>query len=106
MSQQQEEGQPDSGHSVVGSPGEASTVREAFERWYSDDGASPKAIERNAGGGYKLLQACNAWTAWHAASASKDAEIQRLREALEEIAAADHPNGYFAAMVRVALEQS
>jgi len=40
--------------------------REAFEVWFSDNGASPKAIERS-GDGYRLMQAQSAWVAWQAA---------------------------------------
>lgn len=39
--------------------------RESFEHWYSDEGKSPRAIERS-GEGYVLAQAQSAWTAWKA----------------------------------------
>lgn len=40
--------------------------REAFEHWFSDEGNSPRAVERN-GEGYKLMAAQSAWNAWKAA---------------------------------------
>ena len=40
--------------------------REAFEWWMSDEGKSPKAVERN-GEGYKLMQAQICWSAWQPA---------------------------------------
>lgn len=46
------------------------TLRQRFERWYSDDGKSPKAVERDGRGGYLLLQTANAWTVWQAADES------------------------------------
>ena len=41
--------------------------REAFERWFSDDYQSMKAIEKNADGNYILQSAYNNWKAWEAA---------------------------------------
>lgn len=41
--------------------------REAFERWFSDNGDNPRAVERS-GAGYKLAQAQSAWVAWMAAA--------------------------------------
>lgn len=40
--------------------------RDAFEHWFSDEGKSPRAVERN-GDCYKLMQAHAAWQAWQAA---------------------------------------
>lgn len=50
---------------AVGAPVEP-TVRLAFERWFSDDGKWPKAVERGAGGCYMLASAQAAWEAWKA----------------------------------------
>lgn len=41
------------------------TVRTAFEAWFSDAGTWPAAVERS-GDGYKLLAAQSAWTTWRA----------------------------------------
>lgn len=41
-------------------------MQEQFERWYSDDGAWPKAVEKNANGNYKYIGAASAWDAWRA----------------------------------------
>lgn len=41
--------------------------REKFERWFSDNGASPKAIEKGADGEYLLASAYHNWKAWQAA---------------------------------------
>ena len=58
--------------------------REAFEKWMSNDGQWPSAIEREADGGYKLMQAASHWNAWQA------------RAALAATPAAE-PFGYFKA---------
>jgi hypothetical protein len=42
-------------------------VRAQFEHWMSDEGSTPKAVERR-GDGYMLLQAQICWTAWQAAA--------------------------------------
>ena len=42
------------------------TIRVAFEKWYSDDWQTPKAVERDGKGGYKLMGAETAWQAWMA----------------------------------------
>lgn len=39
-------------------------ARQAFERWYSDGGQYPRAIERDRNGAYILAQASNAWATW------------------------------------------
>ena len=41
-------------------------MREAFEKWMSQDDKFPKAIEQR-GGTYILLQTASAWEAWQAA---------------------------------------
>lgn len=43
--------------------------RAAFEAWESDNGKWPKAIERDAVGRYKLMQASSAWIVWQARAA-------------------------------------
>lgn len=40
--------------------------RERFERWASDEGKWPNAIERS-GKGYRLMQTQASWVAWQAA---------------------------------------
>lgn len=40
--------------------------RESFEKWFSDNGEFPKAIEKY-GGEYRLMGAQTSWTAWKAA---------------------------------------
>jgi hypothetical protein len=47
--------------------GAAHPERAAFERWFSDDGAHPAAVERS-GDSYKLMGAHAAWVAWKAAA--------------------------------------
>lgn len=44
-------------------------MREAFERYMSDDGEFPKAVERS-GDGYRLLQSQNAWVTWKACASA------------------------------------
>lgn len=43
--------------------------RKAFEWWASDEGESPKAVERGANGTYKLAQTVTAWAVWQARAA-------------------------------------
>ena len=45
--------------------------RERFEHWFSDEGVSPKSIERSPSGEYILMAAKNAWWVWQAC-ASQD----------------------------------
>lgn len=63
---------------------------ERFERWASDDGEYPKAIER-VGVCYRLAQTQASWMAWHKCSTenpaiavidAQAAEIEQLEEAL------------------------
>lgn len=61
-------------------------VRAQFERWFSDDGKSPKAIERDDSGNYKLGSAAWAWTAWQAAA---KVERQACAEICDEVEAHD-----------------
>ena len=54
-------------------------MREAFEKWMTQDGRWPKAVEQH-NGTYVLMQAASAWEAWRAAwleceYQSKSAEI-------------------------------
>jgi len=44
--------------------------REQFERWASDEGLSPRAIEKDAQGNYKLMQVASDWRVWQAARAT------------------------------------
>ncbi len=47
--------------------GAVADVRGSFERWMSDDGLFPPAIERS-GEGYRLAQAQSSWEAWQGAA--------------------------------------
>ena len=60
-------------------------MRAEFECWYSHNGESDVAIQRTESGSYYLMQAQAAWMAWQACQRQNDVEIERLREALEEI---------------------
>ncbi len=51
----------------------STAVREAFERWYSDDGESPATVLRKPDGGYMYAGAATAWPAWQAAWAASTA---------------------------------
>jgi len=51
-------------------------VRESFEHWFSDEGASPRAIQRH-GDGYLLMQAQSAWEAWQAAYKAFTVDMQK-----------------------------
>ena len=42
-------------------------VKEAFEKWASDEGMWMAAIERNSNGYYKLMQTQSHWVVWQAA---------------------------------------
>lgn len=42
-------------------------IRKDFEEWMGDGGLSPRALERNSKGDYRLMQAANAWEVWKAA---------------------------------------
>jgi hypothetical protein len=42
-------------------------VRAEFERWFSEDGAWPAAIEKDRSGEYKLAAAVSSWHTWEAA---------------------------------------
>jgi hypothetical protein len=60
--------------------------REAFEKWASDDGKWPAAIEWN-GNGYELMQTHAAWIAWQAswqAALSQPTEVETLTQRLQE----------------------
>ncbi len=46
------------------SPEKIIEERAAFEKYYSEDGLWPKAIERSHSGGYRLMQAQAAWDIW------------------------------------------
>ena len=54
------------------------TVRAQFEHWMSDEGQSPKAVERSRDGEYKYMPAGAAWKAWQAAAKAE-------REACAEV---------------------
>ena len=43
--------------------------RAAFEKWYSNDGAWPQSIERNADGEYTYIPTAVNWNAWKARAA-------------------------------------
>jgi hypothetical protein len=69
-------------------------MRPAFEHWFSDGGEYPQACQRGRHGEYLLAQACSAWQAWRAASTAREAEVKRLRDALE------HARSYLLPRVR------
>lgn len=48
--------------------------RAEFEKWFSDDGRFPRAVERGADGEYKLMYVRSAWKTW-----VKSAEVERER---------------------------
>ena len=52
------------------------TDREAFEKWASDSGLFPQAIERNGADQYILMTTSHGWLAWQAACKYKD-EIKK-----------------------------
>jgi hypothetical protein len=66
--------------------------REEFEFWYSDQGKSPRAVEKSADGYYKLMGATQSWIAWQAALASipqppftdLDAAVETIAMGLEQ----------------------
>jgi Xaa-Pro aminopeptidase len=58
--------------------------RAAFEKWMSDDGISPRAVERSSDGYYKLMHTSNSWTAWSAAIAYASAEQKALLEVVRQ----------------------
>lgn len=63
-----------------------SAMREQFEAWFSDNGASPKAVARS-GDSYLLAQANSAWSAWQAACAAE-------REACAKVCDATAPEDW------------
>lgn len=48
--------------------------RPIFERWMSDNGQWPQAVEKDYKGNYKLLSAFSAWKVWQV-RAAMSAEI-------------------------------
>lgn len=60
-----DEGRAQAAPAAVAVPDE----RAAFEDWMSEGGKFPRAIERAAGGGYKLMSAASYWEAWKARAA-------------------------------------
>lgn len=56
------------------------TAREAFERWYSNDGEWPQAVARGTATEYRLASACAAWSAWQAAWSAGSREALAERE--------------------------
>ena len=72
------------------------SIRAEFEKFMSDDGKWPKAIERDGAGNYILMQSASSWRVWEEAyyrcvrservqAWRRDAE--RLRAVLKEAAA-------------------
>lgn len=45
------------------------SIRTDFEHYYGEGGRWPRAVERDAQGQYKLMQAAVAWNTWQAAAA-------------------------------------
>lgn len=50
--------------------------RATFERFMSDNGRFPEAVERNSDGSYVLMQAASSWHVWQARAAIAKAEAQ------------------------------
>ena len=62
------------------------TVRAQFERWYSNDGAWSKALERS-GDGYKYQGTDHAWHVWKAAvKAEREACAKLVSDIGDELA--------------------
>lgn len=61
--------------------------RRDFEKWASDDGRFPQAVERAASGFYKLAQTESAWHVWRAAASTHCVQADRLRTLLREVSA-------------------
>ena len=55
-------------------------TRQLFERWFSDEGNSRKAIERGTHGEYKYANAAQAWIAWEAAANAEREACARVAE--------------------------
>lgn len=53
-----------------------STMREAFEKWFSDDGEHPQSVQRDSFGNYMMMQANSAWNAWQEAWRVASAQMQ------------------------------
>ena len=63
------------------------TVRAQFEYWMSDEGQSPKAVERSMDGEYKYMPANSAWRAWQAAAkAEREACAKLVSDIGDELA--------------------
>ena len=57
--------------------------KEAFEKWFSDDGKWPSSIERDKNGNYKYAVATNQWNIWQAARAEPAKEIAALKSQID-----------------------
>ncbi len=60
-------------------------MRDAFEKWFSDDGAWAKAVDRNARGEYVLAQAATSWRAWQAAWGAAPPPVAGIAKTLPEL---------------------
>lgn len=70
------------------------SVRIVFEEWVSDNGQSPKAIERNPFGDYKLMQTNTLWMGCAFG-------MREEREACAKLCAGDSPDAdYFVEAIR------
>lgn len=69
--------------------------REAFDKFMSDDGKFPQAIERDASGNYMLIQAASSWHVWKARAAiqSQDREDAERLDWIEKNARRDPDMG-------------
>lgn len=59
--------------------------RTAFEYWFSDQGKSPKAVEKNHNGNYLLAQAEGAWIAWGVACRKAHEQCAGNKEAVQAL---------------------
>ena len=50
--------------------------REKFEKYMSDNGATPRTIERN-GESYMLMYTANSWIIWKGCAESKQEEVKQ-----------------------------
>lgn len=56
--------------------------RHAFEKWMSDNGLWPKAVEKDYQGNYKLLSVSSAWTVWQARAAMSAEILKKYNDTL------------------------
>ena len=60
------------------------SIREEFEKWYSNDGDYPKSIERDESGQYKYIGTASAWVAYRAGVKLQSKKVEELQIQLEQ----------------------